>query len=281
MDDKIASFTSALAAWQPVLVKFAQNLILALVVIWVFIKLGKWVKGLMNKSLLNRKLDATVAKSLSNLTSWSITALGFFLCLNIIGIKTASLAAGVAALGFAIGLALQGSLSNFAAGIMILLTRPFKVGDFITTAGQSGTVESIDLFTLMIDTPDNRRIIIPNGTVFSSVIENVSFHKTRRVEVLVGTSYDASIQETRDALISAVQSLENGLAEPAPAVVLLEMADSSINWAIRVYCLKDDFLAVKEALTQAVKESLDKVGIEIPYPHSQLIVTKQSEVLTN
>ena len=187
-------------------------------------------------------------------------------CLQIFGVDTTSFAAVIAAAGFAIGLALQGSLQNFSAGVMLLAFRPFKVGDVVNVAGQTGVIESIALFTTSMDTFDNRRIILPNSEIFGSTIENISFHPTRRADVDVGTAYDADIDKTWDLLKQVAESVEGRLPDKGPDVILMGLGDSSVNWQLRVWAPASDFFPLKQRLTRDVKVALDNAGISIPYP---------------
>lgn len=228
--------------------------------------IAAWVRRLTSRGLERARMEPTVARFTGNLARWAILALALVAILGIFGIPTATFAAVIGAFGLALGLALQGTLGNGAAGFLLLVFRPFKVGDVVNAAGVSGKVVEIELFTTMIDTFDNRRFIVPNGSIFGQTIENISHHPTRRVDVAVGVEYDADLQKTRDALTEAVMGLEQKLDDPAPAVVLSELADSSVNWVVRVWVNADDFWPVKEQLTARIKNALDAAHIGIPFP---------------
>jgi small conductance mechanosensitive channel len=187
-------------------------------------------------------------------------------CLSYFGIETTSFAALIGAAGLAIGLAFQGTLSNFAAGAMLLIFRPYKVGDTITSGNYQGTVAEIALFTTEVDTFDGRRIIIPNSSINGSVIENVTYHRLRRVDVPVGVAYDADIDATRRALERALTMVTQAVRDPAPDVVLVGLGDSAVNWTVRVWATQKDFGLAKQALIRAVKMELDQAGIGIPFP---------------
>lgn len=195
-------------------------------------------------------------------------------CLSVFGVETTSFAAVLGSAGIAIGLALQGTLGNFASGIMLLMFRPFQVGDVVTIGGVTGKVNEIELFTTTLDTFDNRRFIIPNGSVFGSTIENISFHPQRRADVDVGVSYSADIDRTREILSQVAQNIPGILYNPEPAVLLLDLGDSSVNWSVRVWAPADQFFDVKQATTRAVKLALDDAGIGIPFPQMDVHVTK-------
>jgi small conductance mechanosensitive channel len=185
--------------------------------------------------------------------------------LGTFGIETASFAALLAGAGLAVGLAMQGTLANVSAGVLLLVFRPFKVGDSIIVAGQAGTVYALGIFMTTLDTSDNRRIILPNGSVLGSTIENISHHDTRRVSVAVGADYSANVDKTRKALLAAITKVEAALDDPAPAVVLTGLGASSVDWQVRVWCKSDDYWAVLEETTVQVKKALDKAKIGIPY----------------
>jgi small conductance mechanosensitive channel len=212
------------------------------------------------------KIDETLTRFLGNLIRWLVILLAVLACLGVFGVQTTSFAAVLAAAGFAVGLAFQGTLSNFAAGIMLLVFRPFNVGDVVKTGGETGKVFSIQLFTVVLDTFDNRRITIPNSSVFGATIENITHHPIRRADVDVGVDYAADVDRTREILTAAAKSVEGGLEDPEPAVILLGLGASSVDWSVRVWANRDDFGSVKQATIRAVKRALDEAGIGIPFP---------------
>jgi len=218
------------------------------------------------KALGKASIDLTLSKFFAKMVRWAILLMAVLGCLGLFGVDVTSFAVVLGAAGFAIGMAFQGSLSNFAAGVMLLVFRPFTVGDVVRVAGETGKINEIELFTTTMDTPDNRRLILPNSTIFGAVIENVTHHPTRRVDVAVGTDYSADLDQTREILTKAAQSVEGILNDPAPVIYLSELGGSSIDWAVRVWASTDDYWAVKEALTRAIKIDLDKANIGIPYP---------------
>jgi small conductance mechanosensitive channel len=212
------------------------------------------------------KFDATLTIFLSKLLRWSMLILVGMTCLSYFGVETTGFAAVIGAAGLAIGLAFQGTLSNFAAGAMLLVFRPYKVGDLVNVAGHLGKVCEIELFTTTIDTLDRRRVIVPNSSIYGTIIENVTFHPVRRVDIPVGAAYAADIDATRAALDRAVRSVSLVVADPPPEVVLLELGTSSVNWSVRGYARREQFGDVKQALIRAVKMELDRAGIGIPFP---------------
>ena len=193
-----------------------------------------------------------------------------------LGAPLGGMAAMLAAAGFAIGLAFQGTLSNFASGVLMIVFRPFKVGDVVNVAGVTGKVNEIDLFTTTLDTPDNRRLIIPNSSISSGTIENISYHPHRRIEVVVGVDYDANIDAARQALQKAadvyVRETIHG-DDRGTAIVLSHLGDSAVEWKVRMWVNSADYWALQESLTTEIKRQLDLVGIGIPYPQMDIRLT--------
>ena len=239
-----------------------QAVLLIIAVIFV----AGWMRGLASKAMGKAGVEETLSRFIANLIRWAVLLLGALAILSTFGVDTTSFAAVLAALGFAVGMALSGTLGNFAAGVMLLVFRPFKVGDVITTGGTTGKVDAIELFSTTLDTPDNRRIIVPNGSVFGGEIENITFHDTRRVDVAVGTDYSADLDETRKVLEKSVEGIEGILPDPASQIYLVELGDSSIAWAVRVWSTTADYWGVRERVTRSVKVHLDQAGIGIPFP---------------
>jgi len=247
-------------------IDFALKAIGALAVLIAAWIIAAWLKRAVESRFEKISFDQTLGKFFANLVRYAVIVLAVLSCLQIFGVDTTSFAAVIAAAGFAIGLALQGTLQNFSAGVMLLAFRPFKVGDVVNVAGQTGVIESIALFTTTMDTFDNRRIILPNSEIFGATIENISYHSTRRADVSVGTAYEADIDQTWEVLRQVADNLEGRLPDKDTAVILLELGDSSINWQVRVWVPASDFFPLKQRLTRDVKVALDKAGISIPYP---------------
>ena len=237
--------------------------------------------GIANRSvrtsLQRAKVDETLARFFGKMARYSVLILGVVVAMGRLGIEVATFAAILAAAGFAIGMALSGTLGHFASGVMLLIFRPFKVGDAINVAGVTGKVYEIELFTTAIDTFDNRRIIVPNGSIYGSTIENITHHGKRRVDVNVGVSYSADIDKTREVLNAAALSVEGILSDPAHAVVLGDLGGSSVNWTVRVWCNTADFWPIKEKATRAIKKHLDDAGIGIPFPQMDVHLFKTGE----
>lgn len=237
---------------------------------------ASWVRRALRRGLGQAKFDPTLGKFLSNVARWVILTLAVVACLGTFGVQTTSFAALIGAIGLAVGLGFQGTLSHLASGVLLLVFRPFKVGDMVNLAGTIGKVNEIDLFMTELDTPDGRRVIVPNSKIFGGVIENITHHPRRRVEVAVGVAYGASVDQTRAVLETALQGVPGALADPAPEVVLQELGASSVNWQLRVWASRDDFLKVRQATTRAAKLALDEAGITIAFPQMDVHLIKQS-----
>ncbi len=251
-----------------VVVPAGTALLLFIVTYFIARLIARWTS-----QLVCQRIDQTLGKFAGKLTFYSIMTLVGLTILQIAKVDVTGFAAIIAAAGFAIGLAFQGTLSNFAAGILLLVFRPFKVGDMINAAGIMGKVNEIDLFTTALDTPDNRRLIIPNSSIAGGTIENITFHKHRRVDVPVGVAYAASLEETRHVLIACAESLGDKLVRGEGRgyqILLTNLGASSVEWTVRAWANTPDFFAVKEALTTEIKHQLDAHGLEIPFPQMQL-----------
>ncbi|WP_034042916.1 mechanosensitive ion channel family protein [Wocania ichthyoenteri] len=237
---------------------------------WVIKKLLKTTKKIMSK----RNYDESLQKFLVNLLGWILKIILIVVVLGTVGVETTSFAAILAAAGLAIGLALQGSLGNFAGGVLIMIFKPFKIGDLIEAQGEIGVVKEIEIFTTKLTGLSNKEIIIPNGSLSNGNIINYTTEGTRRVDLTFGVGYDSDIKKTKDVLMQVLTSHPKVLKEPAPTVNVSELADSSINFAVRPWSTADDYWAVYFGITEDVKEALDKAGIDIPYPHQVEIQKK-------
>jgi small conductance mechanosensitive channel len=249
--------------------------IIGAIVIWV---IGSWIiKKLVRGTrtvMTKRDFDESLQKFLLNLISWLLKILLILAILSQLGVETTSFAAILAAAGLAIGMALQGSLGNFAGGVLIMIFKPFKIGDFIEAQGETGTVKEIEIFTTKLTTPDNKEIIIPNGSLSNGNITNYSTEDTRRVDVTFGVGYESDIKKTKEVILSVVEANPSILKDPAPAINVSELGDSSINFFTRVWVKKEDYWDVKFSMIENTKEALDAAGIDIPYPHQVEIQKK-------
>ncbi|TVS02168.1 MAG: mechanosensitive ion channel family protein [Phycisphaerales bacterium] len=249
----------------------AGIVVMKVIVIFIIARIiSKTLKRLVVRGLVRAKLDQTIAKFFGNIVAWAVMIVAIMAILESFNVRTTGLAAVIAGASLAIGLAFQGSLGNLASGIMLMVFRPFKVGDVISVSGVTGKVEEVELFSTILDTPDNRRLIIPNGAIFGSTLENITHHQTRRVDVNVGTVYSADLDETRDVLMRAASGVHGRLPDKDAVVFLSELGDSAIAWSVRVWVNTADFWAVKERLTRDVKVALDNAGIGIPFPQMDI-----------
>lgn len=258
-------------AQQILLKDYLANALLVIAVTLISYMVASWIGRLIG-GIVTKKVDLTLGKFLSKAIRNLIMIVVAMVALEMNDVSVAGFAAILAALGFAVGFALQGTLGNFAAGIMLLVFRPFKVDDYIAVADTEGTVEEIDLFTTRLNALDNRHLIIPNGEIFGNKLENYSRNSVRRVDVNVGAAYSADLEQTRTALERAVAGVRDDSDAPAPQVYLLELGASSVDWQLRVWCHPRNYWEVREKLTAAAKESLDMAGIAIPYPQLDIHV---------
>ncbi|MGB5812239.1 MAG: mechanosensitive ion channel family protein [Polyangiales bacterium] len=252
------------------IMEYGPKVIGVLVALIFALIVAGWVERMVRAGLDRRSFDATLTRFFAKVARYLILIGAVLGCLGVFGIQTASFAAVLAAAGFAIGLAFQGTLGNFAAGVMLLVFRPFKVGDFVEVSGQSGTCEHIDLFTCEFRALDNRRLIIPNGSVFGSAITNYTGYDKRRVDIAVGAEYSADIDATRAALERAIDKIEGRISDPAPQIFLKSLGDSSVDWQVRVWCNTPDYWDVWQSAVRATKLALDEAGIGIPFPQQDV-----------
>jgi len=249
------------------IVEFGPKLIAA-IAIWI---IGSWIIKMMlkgvKKVLNNGDYDESLKKFLLNLVNWVLKVILIVVVLGTVGIPTTSFAAILAAAGLAIGLALQGSLANFAGGVLLMIFKPIKIGDLIEAQGELGVVKEIEIFTTKLLTPTNKEVIIPNGALSNGNIVNYSSEGKLRVDLTFGVGYDSDIKQTKDVLMNVLTSNPKILQDPAPSVNVSELADSSVNFAVRPWCTVADYWDVYFETQENVKIALDAAGIEIPYPH--------------
>ena len=242
--------------------------ILATIIIWI---IGSWIiKKILKatrKIMTKSSYEESLQNFLINLISWGLKIILVITLLGTLGVPTTSFAAIIAAAGLAIGLALQGSLGNFAGGVLIMIFKPFKIGDLIEAQGEMGVVKSIEIFTTKLTGLSNKEIIIPNGALSNGNIINYTTEGIRRVDLVFGVGYDSDIKKTKDVLMGVLKANSKILNTPEPTVNVLALADSSVNFAVRPWCNAEDYWAVYFEVTENVKLALDAAGIEIPYPH--------------
>lgn len=241
--------------------------VLAAVLIVVIGRLvARWLSNLVRRALRRSEIDAALVSFAGNLCQALLLLIVIIAALNQLGIQTTSFIAIIGAAGLAVGLALQGSLANFAAGIMIILFRPFKAGDFIEAGGALGIVEEIEIFTTKLRTGDNKLVIIPNNQITGGSITNFSAKDTRRIDMLIGVSYQDDLSRVKTLLQDILAADERVLTEPAPTIGVLELGESSINFAVRPWVKSTDYFATLFDLNQTIKERFDDAGITIPFP---------------
>jgi small conductance mechanosensitive channel len=250
--------------------RYVQQLVAVLALLVVGWILARLLSGAVRASLERAKLDATLSSFFVQATRWTILVFTGLGVLSLFGIETTSLAALIGAAGLAIGLALQGALGSFAAGIMLLVFRPYRVGDLVNVNGTLGFVRELELFTTTLDTPDNRRYVVPNASIFGNTIENLTHHPSRRVEILVPVSYLADVDHTRVVLREAVASVPEVLADPEPVIYLMELGLGTLQWSVRAWVPTKEFWPLRDRLTRAVKAHLDAAGIPLAFPQLQV-----------
>ncbi len=250
------------------------KLLVAIILLIVGIKLIKALTKWISKSQKLNKLDTSLRSFLGSFAKIALYIVLFITVAMILGVPATSFITILASGGVAIGLAVQGSLSNFAGGIMILIFKPFKVGDYIEAGGESGTVEEISVVYTVLLTVDNKRITVPNGTLTNSVIENYSAEELRRVDLKFSTAYDADIEKVKRILTEVAESHPKALKSPAPFVRLCEHSDSALTYTVRIWCKNEDYWDVNFDILESVKTAFDKNNIEIPYPQMDVHITK-------
>lgn len=245
---------------------FGLKLIGAVVILIIGFWIAKKISGIIRKSLAQRNLSLELQSFLGSLASILLKVAVLLAAAETVGIPTASLAVIFGAAGLAIGLALSGSLSNFAGGVMILLFKPFKTGDLITAQGHTGNVTAINIFVTTLLTPDNKTVILPNGPLSNGDVTNFTTDGKIRVDLVIGIGYGEDIKKAREVLIQAMKNTPKVMQTPAPSVNVQELADNSVNLAVRPWAEPADYWDVYFDVTEACKEALDTAGIEIPFP---------------
>ncbi len=249
--------------WSIKLVGALAILILGTIVI-------KFLVNMLKKLLDKSGTDATIVGFLEKVASISLKVILWIMVLGNIGVKTTSFIAIVGSAGLAVGLALQGSLSNIGAGVLLIILRPFKVGDYITGGGQSGTINEIGIFNTLMTTPDNKRIIVPNSKISADSITNYSAMDTRRVDFVFGIGYDDDLRAAKQVLQDLISQDSRVLADPAPMVAVSELGDSSVNFTIRAWVKSSDYWSLHFDIIEKVKLTFDEKGISIPFPQRDI-----------
>jgi small conductance mechanosensitive channel len=240
---------------------------------------GKFIIGLvmraLQKVMQKQDVEDTLETFVTNLVRSALMIVLVIATIGALGIETTSFIAIFGAAGLAVGLALQGSLSNFASGVLIVLFRPYRVGDFIEAAGIAGVVEQVQILTTIMKTGDNKQIIVPNSQIMDSIITNYSANDTRRVDMVVGVSYDDDLDKVRETIKELIAADDRILDEPAPKIAVSELADSSVNFVVRPWVNSADYWGVMFDLTEAIKKRFDKEGISFPFPQQDVHLYKQ------
>lgn len=259
------SLSEVFSGYVPVLIDYALRIILALLLFWIGRKLIKWLVNICDRALDRQGVEVTVRRFLRNV----LTAAGYIvllmILLQIVGIAVTSMAAAFASAGVAIGLALQGSLANFAGGILILMMKPFVIGDYIIQGDNEGVVREIGIVYTRLQTADNRRVMIPNGKLADSSLINVSANPTRRLDLSVGIGYRSDLKLAKEILQRLAQQDPDRLADQDVTVFVAELADNSVNLGLRLWVASENYWAAKWRLTETIKLEFDQAGIEIPY----------------
>ena len=257
-------------------IEFAINLVTAIAIFYV----GRMVVGLLMRGLKKmmqaQDVDVTLQTFVGNLVRMVLLVFVIIAAISALGIQTTSFIAILGAAGLAIGLALQGSLSNFASGVLIVMFRPYKVGDFVEAAGISGVVEEVQILTTVLKTGDNKKVIVPNGQIMDSVITNYSANDQRRVDMTLGVSYDDDLDKVRSTLEQLVAADDRILDDPACTIAVSALADSSVNFVVRPWVKSADYWGVMFDLTEAIKKRFDKEGISFPFPQQDVHLYKAS-----
>jgi len=246
--------------------EYAPKLALAILTLVIGLWLIKGVSKLVTISMTRSKVDPTLVPFMDSLISWLLKVLLFISVASMIGIATTSFIAVLGAAGLAIGLALQGSLANFAGGVLIMIFKPYKVGDLIESQGHLGVVKEVQIFNSILISPQSKQVIIPNGAVSNGPIVNYTVEGKIRVDLSVGIAYNADIDQAKSVLMDVLTSNDKVMSDPTPFVGVSEMADSSVNFVVRPHCLPEHYWDVYFEVNEAMKKALDKNNIAIPFP---------------
>lgn len=256
-------------------VTYGLKLLLALVTLVIGLWIIKLIMKAIGRNMEKRDVDATLRQFLGSLLSMILKILLIITVISMMGVEMTSFVAILAAAGFAIGMALSGTLQNFAGGVMLVIFKPFKVGDFIDAQGYMGTVKEIQIFNTILKTPDNKTIILPNGGLSTSSMTNFSTEPTRRVDFTFGIGYGDDIDKAKSVIEGLIKQDDRIFTDPAPFIAVSELADSSVNFAVRVWANAGDYWGIFFDLTEKVKKAFDKEGISIPFPQTDVHVYKE------
>lgn len=260
---------------KPYLIEYGSKLVIAIIILVIGLRITKWISNKFKTSLEKRNVDASLRPFLGSLVSTLLRVLVIISALSTLGIEMTSFAAILAAAGLAIGMALSGTLQNFAGGVVILILKPFKVGDFITAEGHSGTVSEIQVFHTILNTPDNKRIILPNGPVSTNAIVNFSAYETRRADFVFGIDYGDDIAKAKSLLQEHFSADARVLKNPELYIAVTELGDSSVNITVRAWVNAADYWGVVHGMTEKIKLVFDANGISFPFPQRDVHLIKE------
>ena len=255
---------------------YGLPLVWAVIIFVVGRIVARTIANLIGKMMTRGNIDETLVRFAKNTTYIALMAFVILAALDKLGVETTSFAAIIAAAGLAIGFSLQGALGNFAAGVMLIMFRPFKVGDFVEAGGISGVVEEIQIFSSKFKSGDNKEIIVPNGQIIAGTITNYSAKETRRIDLVIGVGYNDDLKKVRSVLEAILNQEERVLAAPEPTIGLLELADSSVNFAVRPWVKTADYWPTRFALQEEIKLRFDDQGISIPFPQRDLHIFNET-----
>ncbi|MEH0675380.1 small-conductance mechanosensitive channel MscS [Vibrio scophthalmi] len=256
------------------LIQYGVNIISAVIILFIGNIIVKSIANSISKVLEKKQMDKAVVDFIHGLVRYLLFVIVLIAALGRVGVQTASVVAVIGAAGLAVGLALQGSLSNFAAGVLIVAFRPFKSGDYVEIAGVAGSVDSIQIFQTVLKTPDNKMVVVPNAGVIGGAITNYSRHETRRVDLVIGVSYKSDLKQTKQVIRETLEKDPRILKDPDITIGVLALADSSVNFVVRPWVKTADYWGVYFDSMQNIKEALDAAGIEIPFPQMDVHLNK-------
>ncbi len=263
------------------LVPWGTNIGFALLILISGVIVSKWIVKLVCRGMRHAKVDDMLVDFVTSLLKWALYFVFIIAALNRLGVPTTSFIAVLGAAGLAVGLALKDSLQNFAAGVMLIMFRPFKTGDFIEAGGAEGVVEDVHIFSTTMRTPDNREIVLPNGDIFSGKIVNNNARDTRRIDLVIGVGYDDDLRQAKQILEGVLAKEERVLKDPEPLIAVGELGASSVDILVRPWVKTTDYFATKCALTENIKLALDDAGISIPFPQMDLHLNQEAPGLSD
>jgi len=269
-------WTTLYEKFQAVSVDFGIKFIAAIAIFYIGRLIARFVSKGIHKIMEAQKVDKILESFVTNLVYWTLMTFVIIAAINQIGIQTTSLIAIMGAAGLAIGLALQGSLANFAAGVLIVMFRPYRVGDFVEAAGVAGSVVQVQILSTILKTVDNKQIVVPNAQIMNSIITNFSANETRRVDLVICISYNDDIDKTRTIIQELINADNRIFKDPACLIAVSELADSSVNIAVRPWVKTADYMSVKFGLTETIKKRFDKEGISFPFPQQDVHIIKDT-----